>query len=303
MLALCIALLAGCAGEAQPEDGVEAMRTYTDAAGREVDIPQHPQRVIVQQFNAEMLTLGIPMIGTNKTEINLTAMKGMLDDVADIGNIFSMNFEQVIALNPDLIIIPEYVEEKIREGLSKIAPTVVVDYSAGIYSRLRAIGDLFGKGQEAQAWIKSYEAKAEETKERLKDLVKPDETVSAFIFFNDKEFYVYGKQMIGATLYGSLGLTPPPKVQAMIDKDESMLWENISLEVLPEYVGDKMIMIVRNDDPAVVEAAQGVFDGPLWQTLPAVKNGQAYVVEYKWGFYDPITMEFLLEELPDLFQK
>lgn len=42
---------------------------------------------------------------------------------------------------------------------------------------------------------------------------------------------------------------------------------------------------------------------PIWGNLPAVKNGNVYLVDYKWAFFDPLTMEWLLEEIPSALEK
>ena len=35
-----------------------------------------------------------------------------------------------------------------------------------------------------------------------------------------------------------------------------------------------------------------------WKGIPAVKNGKAYVVESRWAFNDPLTLDWLLDEMP-----
>ncbi|WP_126425377.1 ABC transporter substrate-binding protein [Brevibacillus marinus] len=292
-------LLCACSfgGASSVESAAGDTRLYTDALGRKVAVPVHPERVVVQQFYAEMLALGIEMVGTNKTQsADMTVAKEMLADVEDIGNIFA-GLEKVASLEADLIVVPEYLERAVLDNLAKIAPTVVVNYSDSMYSRLRAIGALFGKSDEAEAWIQAYEAKAAQTKERLASVVRPGETISAFILYHDKQLYVYGNQMIGATLYGTLGFAPPPKLKELIAGNPSELWYTISPETLPDYAGDYVMIITPNGDPAAEQETSALMNGPVWRSIPAVVNGRAIALDYKWAFYDPLTMERLLDEL------
>ncbi|MNR62100.1 Periplasmic binding protein [compost metagenome] len=63
-------------------------------------------------------------------------------------------------------------------------------------------------------------------------------------------------------------------------------------------------MFVLGDETAETAAAmQELTEGPIWKTIPAVKNGHVYVTDSKWNFDDLITRTRLLEELPVLMAK
>ena len=89
---------------------------------REVEIPTDPQRIIVLGNFGEVTALGIKPVGTlgyyiDKYGAERTAgAENVGQDVADL--------EKVLALKPDLIIIPSYFKPEELEGLSKIAPTI-----------------------------------------------------------------------------------------------------------------------------------------------------------------------------------
>ncbi|SCW84564.1 iron complex transport system substrate-binding protein [Paenibacillus tianmuensis] len=44
-------------------------------------------------------------------------------------------------------------------------------------------------------------------------------------------------------------------------------------------------------------------NSPVWRNLSEVKNGKAYVVGSQWSFYDPVTLDWLLDEMPKLMMK
>lgn len=40
-----------------------------------------------------------------------------------------------------------------------------------------------------------------------------------------------------------------------------------------------------------------LIDGPIWQNLPAVQTGKVYYVESRWALNDPLTLDWLLDEM------
>ena len=266
--------------------------------GRTVEIPTHPQRIIAHYFASEAVSLGLPLVGTNFINAAEVLTEAQLQGVEDIGGVGgALNLEKVVSLSPELIIVPNFMETKDIDNLSKIAPTVAIDYGADVFTRLRAIGDIAGKADRAEEWIASYHEKAAEKREQLKSVVRPRETAAAFILYQDKQLYLYSPAWIGQTMHNALGLAIPPKVQQLFDSKPDSLWEPISLEVLPEYAADYIFLLVSNDSEDARKMAEEIIKGPIWKNLPAVKNGKAFVVDSKWGFTDPMTLDWLLDEM------
>ncbi|MFE5320717.1 ABC transporter substrate-binding protein [Paenibacillus sp. NPDC056579] len=287
-------------GSADPSKQTEpATRTFKDAKNRSVVIPQQPQRIIAHYFPAEAVALGIKPIGTNLVTARQILSEDQLKGIEDIGGQGTEpNLEKVLALNPDLILVPDFLGEASIEALSKIAPTVAVSYTIDVFSRLQLLGDITGKAKEAEAWINSYRSKAQEKREQLKSYVKPGETATALNYFQDKKLYVYGNQRLGATMYDALGFQRTEKAKLLFADNPNALWQSISAEVLPEVVGDTIFIVVNDANPDIKSGVEELLQSPLWKNLPAVKNGRAYIVGNKWSFYDPITLDWLLDEMP-----
>lgn len=274
-------------------------RSYTDAMGRKVELPAHPERIVAHYYASEFVALGLPVIGTNYINASGILTQEQLQGMEDVGGEGVVpNLEKVVALDPDLIAVPNFLEPADLEALSKIAPTVALDYGSDVFARLRTIGEITGSSARAEDWIAAYEAKAEEKRKEAASMIQPGETASAFILYQDKQLYVYGPQRLGPIMYDALGFAMPPKVKELFDRNKDALWETISLETLPDYAGDRIFLVVPDDSDDTKKRVEEVLNGPIWKGLPAVKNGKAYVVESRWAFNDPLTLDWLLGEMP-----
>jgi len=281
-----------------------AVRTYKDALDRTVEIPTAPQKIIAHYYAAEMKALDVPIIGTNFLNAKLALTDEQLQGVEDIGGDGLVpNLEKTLSLEPDLIIVPDFLEAADLDALSKIAPTVVVGYGADAFTRLGVLADLIGQPETAADWIARYQAKAAEKRALVQSSIGEGETASAFILYSDKQFYVYNKQRLGPTLYDAFGFAIPPKVTELFSDKQSELWEAISMEALPDYAGDRVFLIAQNSTDEGKKAAEDLLQGPIWKSLPAVKNGKAYVVDSRWAMNDPLTLDWLLDEMAALLAK
>ncbi|MDF2724917.1 MAG: ferrichrome transporter substrate-binding protein, partial [Paenibacillus sp.] len=278
-----------------------ATRAYTDAMGRKVEIPTAPKRIVAHFYAPEMVSLKTKMVGTNFSNAKLVLTEADLKGVEDVaGQGSSPSLEKILSLTPDLIIVPDFLDAAAMEALSKIAPTVAMPYSGDVFSRITALGDIIGKKEEASAWIKNYNAKSEQKKKEVAPLLAKGQTASAFVVFQDKLLYIYGPQRFGPTMYDALGFKPPEAVKALFaaKENEGKLWLTVSPEKLPELAGDHIFLVTQDTNEASKKGVEELIQSALWKNLPAVKNGQAHVVNNRWAFNDSVTLEWLLDEMP-----
>ncbi|MFC4601402.1 ABC transporter substrate-binding protein [Cohnella hongkongensis] len=286
------------AESASPAASEPTMRAYKDAFDRTVDIPAAPQRIIAHYYAAEMKALDVPIAGTNFINAKLALTEEQLQGVEDIGGeALVPNLEKTLSLEPDLIIVPDFLQPADIEALSKIAPTVVVAYGADVFTRLKVLADLIGQPEKADHWVADYEAKAAEKRQLLQSSIEEGETAAAFILHSDKQFYVYNKQRLGPTLYDAFGFAVPPKVAELFADKPNDLWAPISLEMLSDYVGDRVFLVAQSNTEEAKKATEELIEGPVWKNLPAVKSGKAYVVKSRWAMNDPLTLDWLLDEM------
>ncbi|WP_338552581.1 ABC transporter substrate-binding protein [Paenibacillus sp. KS-LC4] len=295
---------ASSASSVQPSteaDAAAQTRTYTDSKGHTVEIPVEAKRIIYTGSDiGDILALGIKPVGAALGIIkDQVAFPELLDGIEDVGDLLG-DAEKITALDPDLILLDSggtYYEEGAFDTLSKIAPTLTYD-RLDTNERLRMLGDIVGKEQQAEEWIASYDAKAKEVAAKLN--IQTGESASVFLLLG-KDFYVMGDKSFAATLYHTLGYKPTEEIQKnLIDANEQ--FSNISSELLPDFAGDWLFVLTDEDD-AERSAADSYAQSAIWKSIPAVKNGQVIYLPTKWNFSDPITMERLLDQLPAIMNK
>jgi iron complex transport system substrate-binding protein len=155
MLLLLSALLA-----ANP--AIAADRSVTDDAGRTVEIPVTPERIVVLHeplLGVPIADLGLAPVGSygrtdnGETQMSADFYKLVLGDRAPdpmprgIGALGNMDLEKMRTLQPDLIIGTEHDREK-AEQLSSIAPVYLQNSSTGRvrgFSAEEALAKLLGR--------------------------------------------------------------------------------------------------------------------------------------------------------------
>ncbi|PPB02076.1 AraC family transcriptional regulator [Brevibacillus laterosporus] len=257
----------------------------------DVEIPAEPKRVASDQYMGHLLKLGIIPVGVrsfmlSESWINKAGIsKDILAGIEDLGA-FPMNLEKLTNLEPDLII--GSIEENI-ESYQKIGTTVFLPYwegqsTAGPLEKFRRISEIFGKQQEAEQWITEYMKKVAEARKKIDGIVKEGETVSV-VQVAGKSLYVLaaeGGNYGSSTIYQMLQLPPTKKALNMKEG-----FESISLEVLPEYMGDHIFIYGAGD-----EGADQIIHSDLWRKIPAVQKGQIYM----YGSFGDKGDEFVMED-------
>lgn len=147
--------------ETSPPDSAtnsKSTRVYKDSQGHEVDIPERPQRIVLQGNSiGDLLALGIQPVGVDRRFIEESVyLDKETTPAQDIG--FPTNLELVLDLEPDLTMLG-YVMDKQYEEVSKISPTVVFDQSKPLSERLPVIGEIVGKKAEAEQLLSEYNRK------------------------------------------------------------------------------------------------------------------------------------------------
>jgi iron complex transport system substrate-binding protein len=276
----------------------KATRTFKMANGKEVEIPTHPKRVVMPyEFLGNALALGVkPIAVTNPLMKNPYITENQMKGIENVGNPISL--EKVTELNPDLIIV--YLEDQ-YEQLSKIAPTVVIPFGhyKGIQEEIRVFGDVLGKKEEAEKWIKQFDEKATAAREKLQGVIGKNETVGIYEL-SGKDFVVFGANFgrAGQIIYNALQLTPPEKTKKEVIEGPQQ-WKPISLEALPDYEADHMFWTVyRTEGTDQIE--KDMKNSAIWKNLKAIKNNHFYEMKLEdvW-FTDAISLEHQLDLVVD----
>ncbi len=135
---------------------------YTTITGEQVGIPADPKRVVyIGQTIGDFLAMDIPIVGNNLPQDTPSYYEGRFEGVVDVGN--PGDLETILNLKPDLIINGYYkAEADHNEALSKIATTIPFNPALPYTERVKEIGNIFGKQEEAAQMIAKFKAQSKE---------------------------------------------------------------------------------------------------------------------------------------------
>ncbi|PQD93801.1 ABC transporter substrate-binding protein [Pradoshia eiseniae] len=283
---LSLLLISACSSTSSTEKENDTKKeesetfTYESETGP-VEVPKDPQRVVMLSgFTGNVIELDVNLVGVDVWSKTNPTFEKELKDVAEVSE---DNLEQIIELEPDLIIALSTVKN--IDKLNEIAPTVTYTWGKLDYLEQHIeIGKLLGKEEEAKAWVDDFQKRVTEAGDEIKAKIGEDATVSVIEAY-DKNLYVYGDNWARGTeiLYQGMKLKMPEKVKEMALKDG---YYALSTEVIPDYAGDYVIL------SKYAEADTSFQETETYKNIPAVKNGRVYEMEGNGAsFSDPVTLE------------
>ncbi|MGE6378887.1 iron-hydroxamate ABC transporter substrate-binding protein [Peribacillus muralis] len=258
--------------------------TYQSENGA-VEVPANPKRVIVlASYAGDVLSLGVNLVGVEPWSKKNPRFEKKLKDVQSVSE---DELEKIIELDPDLIIGASTTKN--LDKLKEIAPTVTYTYGKVDYlSQHLEIGKLLNKEKKAQAWIDDYKSRSAAAGKQIKEKIGEDATVTVVESY-DKQLAVFGDNWGRGTevLYQEMGLKMPDKVKEMVHKEG---YYSISLEVLPQYVGDYLVISKYRDQDNSFQNTE------VYKQMPAVKNDHVFEANgNEFIFNDPLTLDYQLE--------
>ncbi|MEK3943005.1 ABC transporter substrate-binding protein [Paenibacillus sp. FSL H3-0310] len=212
-----------------------------------------------------------------------------LGDVKVLGTRDEPNLEAIVAMNPDLILMTDF-QEQVYDSVSKIAPTIVLDFYEDWRDTSATIGMITGKQAEAKVVRQAYEDKIVGLREQLSAKLG-DETV-ALIRPRPEGIRVHGPEhRTGSILYEDLGLNIPAFVQEI--KDDTSV--EISMETIADIGADHYFLL---SDELFAKEAEAMANSPVWKSHDAVKNNRVYNVNSTlWiAYYGPIALNIIVDQ-------
>jgi iron complex transport system substrate-binding protein len=255
----------------------EGTRIITDALG-EVEVPANPQRVVVLDGPVldAALTVGVTPVGATTAFANEPFppyLGDATEGIVNVGTIQEPNLEEIIKLEPDLIIGSSFRHDKIHDQLSAIAPTVFSGVvGAAWQDDYLLFTDALNRPAERHQVLADYQARIDAFDEATQGERETWE-ISVVRFRADSIRVYYKTSFVGIVLE-DLGL-PRPESQDKGTEDER--FAEISAEQVNLADGTHIFLTAYGnieDSPL-----PDVTGNPLWQSLDAVKNDRVYWVD------------------------
>ncbi|HWL44261.1 MAG TPA: iron-siderophore ABC transporter substrate-binding protein [Ilumatobacter sp.] len=211
-----------------------------------------------------------------------------------------LNFEQIAALQPDLIVgIASGMTDTDYATLSQIAPTIAqpgdyVDYGTPWDVALAIAGRATGHSAEATQAIADAKAKFAAVRDAHPEWEGQNAGVT-YIYENLPGGY--SSEDVRPRFLAELGLGTPAAYDELAG---DQFWFTVSAEQLPELDADVIIWLVDGE-----AGQQAVRDLPLRPTLSAFQEGREILADPLLGgafsHFSPLSFDYVIEHLvPEL---
>lgn len=290
-------------GVALAQDSCRGVRVAHDFG--EVCLQGSPARIAVLDWRPleDLLLLGIKPAGAADLAdfpkwVKMTVPSG----IADLGGRLPPNLERVAALRPDLILGYSGFQGRHYGELSRIAPTVLLDYlpSKGQLAAMRSHFLLHARlvGQEAKAesillQLDSFLAQGREILRARGALGKPFLLVQAWA--RERVYNIFTRDTLASEVLEALGLR-----NAWASRGEAYGLSRVGPEGLARLVGEnpgvQVLLIAQPDNNPLADPAVG----------PLLRLSQAQVRPLDpatWTYGGPHSARVLVEEVLRTFTR
>lgn len=245
-------------------------KTVTDQLGREVEVPREVESIISTYYISTAMVLALGA-GDRLVGIEMKAdtrplyryVKPEIIDLPQVGSAKALNIEEILRLDPDLLILPIRMKDSI-EQLEELGLTVIVIDPEDLDSLSTAfslLGKALGCEEEAQELVTYYEEKialVEGLAAQAKDRPRVYLAGSELLRTSSQEMYQHDV----------IALAGGDNVAAGI---ESGYWANVSLEQVLAW-NPEVILLAEYNEAQAQELAQD----QKWQGVAAVQNKQVH---------------------------
>jgi iron complex transport system substrate-binding protein len=272
-------------------------KTVTDDLDREVEVPAVAERVVALSPTVVelMYAVGAEPVGRPES----AEYPPEAASVPSFGSSYTPNFEEIVAMQPDLIIADAIIHAGVIAQLESLgAPVyaVQVDSFQSVVDGLRKVGDLTGNEDGAEKEAAALEKKLADVEAKLP---ANGPSVLVVVAAGENQFIAARGNSYLGSLIEELGGTNI--VQSEPENFRFPGFADYSLEKIVQADPDIIIGISVGGPPGTPKTTEILGFTPVWSGLTAVKEGRVYEVDpviYLESAGPRVSM--ILDELPGI---
>ena len=294
----------GCGSSAGGEGQAPPGRPVEHPLGT-ATVPVAPQRIASLDSNGGLqvgLELGVPLIASETLQGAVAVppyVPGPVPGFTELG-FNQLNLEQLVGLNPDLIIGNTQRVREHYEQLTAIAPTVAYENAgsgAAWQDAVGFLGDVLGAGPEMEHRLAGYRERAAAVAATHADRIGSQSV--ALLRFTTDELRIIRGEIFGSAVLADVGLRRPPSTDAPSPQET---YVSVSEETVGTLADADVLLYVVGGG-GMVDQAQDTFEryttGGIWEQLPAVRAGRVAALDPVawWDGYSVSAGTACLDEL------
>ena len=306
-------LLAGCGASPESSSGssaetAEAYYTFTDSLDREVVLEHQPERVaaLMGSYAETWILAGGMPVGVTDDFITERGMT-VGEDTQVIGTVKEPNTEELLALDPDFVILSTDVEGHVQLDNTLTAAGIPhayfkVEQFEDYLSMLKICTDLTGREDLYEQNGLAVQQRIDEILETVRAAMPEEKPTVLFIRALSTTAKAKADDNMTCRMLEELG------TDNIAARHQSLL-EDLSMETIIEEDPDYIFVTTMGNSQKAIDALKaGIQSNPAWGSLSAVQNGQYLILPKELFHYKPNarwaeSYEYLARILyPDLFE-
>ncbi len=293
---------------APTKEPTETPIIVTDTLGRTVEFNQLPQKIVFVGKATSLLTNSAFMFPEAEERVISYELRLQMKDRNFIKTAFpatenlvllekDAGAEQIAPLNPDLVIMKTYLQEKLGASIEALDINVVyldLETPEKFYQDIRTLGTIFGNDARAEEIVSIYQQNETRIADALTGITDDQKPFVLMLQYSNKEdtiaFSIPPMDWLQSMLIVNAGGNPVWK-----DSITDGGWTIVNLEQIAAWNPD-MIFIVDYSGKAV-EAVDNLKSDSNWQALNAVINDKIYAFPVDFLSWDQADSRWSLGEL------
>jgi iron complex transport system substrate-binding protein len=292
-----IVFLAACGGKSTASSGSTAStRSVIDQAGREVQVPEKVERVVIvapwplASVYCLYMGSGAKLVGVHpaiKSAGEYSHLMKVAPEIAGCETSFiqgdDINVEELMKLEPDVVLYsssnPAHTEQMKNAGIPAVGFSVsIAQYNTveTVNRWVELLGQIFGEEDKA-AGITEYGREVEAMiRERIKDIPKEKMPSALMLYhYDDTQILASGNTFFGQYWCDATGLRS-------VSENEKGSGINVNMEQIYEWAPE--MIFVTNFVPYLSEDFyNNVIPAEDWSSVPAVMGRQVH--KFPLGMY------------------
>lgn len=301
-----------------PAESLSYPLTVTDAIGNRVRIPAEPQRIVIAG-KASLITANVfylfkeareKVVAIGKTNQGLGNFLPYLDEnFTDITELpHEVGPEQVVAHRPDLVIVKDYMYQRLGAPLAKLGIPVLalsLETADSFQEEIELLGKVLGMENRGAEIIAVYRERIRRIEERLSALRESDRPGVLLLYYSarggETAFNIAPAGWMQTYQVEAAGGNP-----VWTASHTGSGWKTVNFEQIAAWDPDTIVLTSYNSSP---DSFFGdILNSPQWKSLRASKENRVWAFPadfYSWAQPDVrwiLGVQWLAKKLhPSLF--
>ena len=277
-------LLSACGAPAAEQSSQGSYATITDDNGRTVSFDKKPERIVVTSasFLEPLYAVGGEVVGRpdSKSKIPEAAKS-----VTNIGRVYQIDAERVLALTPDLVILNRGMNEKLVETLAaNHIKTLVIEMKSyeDVKREIGTFATLTGETAKGDELIRKMDADIE----AVRTSIPQEKKRVAIIHSTGQGLSVQLDGSIAGNIANILGWENTAAGMPALDKNPDAA--PYSMETLVAQNPDIIFVTSMGEEAEIRASMEAMFaESPAWQSVSAVRDGRVYYLPQEMFLFSP----------------